>query len=207
VVCWWYKTRCICIPPPIHPFLRLEPLGSIKPLVLPIRPYLGNVAKLIRRRRISLKRDNHPQNPSVKSMALPALATATSAHHTANRANATSPQRSVPSHARTCAHGQADTRTRTRTRTRTGTRTQAHANDNKDALRVHAHEQTQGQTDTRTRTGRDTSTHTHAHQQTQALAHARTHAHKRKRTVARIRACAHKRCQPLPGHKNRVFIR
>jgi hypothetical protein len=35
----------------------------------PICPYLGNVAKLIRRRRISLKRDNHPKNPSVKSMA------------------------------------------------------------------------------------------------------------------------------------------
>jgi len=34
----------------------------------PICPYLGNVAKLIRRRRISLKRDNHPKNPSVKSM-------------------------------------------------------------------------------------------------------------------------------------------
>jgi hypothetical protein len=40
-------------------------LVSIRP---PIRPYLGNVAKLIRRRRISLKRDNHPKNPSVKSM-------------------------------------------------------------------------------------------------------------------------------------------
>ena len=38
---------------------------SLRP---PLRPYLGNVAKLIRRRRISLKRDNHPQNPSVKSM-------------------------------------------------------------------------------------------------------------------------------------------
>jgi hypothetical protein len=34
---------------------------SLRP---PIRPYLGNVAKLIRRRRISLKRDNHPKNPS-----------------------------------------------------------------------------------------------------------------------------------------------
>ena len=34
----------------------------------PLRPYLGNVAKLIRRRRISLKRDNHPKNPSVKSI-------------------------------------------------------------------------------------------------------------------------------------------
>jgi hypothetical protein len=40
---------------------------SLRP---PLRPYLGNVAKLIRRRRISLKRDHsHPKNPSVKSMA------------------------------------------------------------------------------------------------------------------------------------------
>ena len=31
-------------------------------------PKAANVAKLIRRRRISLKRDNHPQNPSVKSI-------------------------------------------------------------------------------------------------------------------------------------------
>ena len=38
----------------------------------PISPYLGNVAKQIRRRRISLKRDNHPTHPSVKSMAPPA---------------------------------------------------------------------------------------------------------------------------------------
>ena len=34
--------------PSLYPFLRP-----------PLRPYLGNVAKLIRRRRISLKRDNH----------------------------------------------------------------------------------------------------------------------------------------------------
>jgi len=57
-----------------------------------IPPEAANVAKLIRRRRISSKRDNHPQNPSVKSMAPSALATATSPH----RANATTAQRSAP---------------------------------------------------------------------------------------------------------------
>jgi hypothetical protein len=30
-----------------------------------ISPYLGNVAKLIHRRRISLKRDNHPQKKNI----------------------------------------------------------------------------------------------------------------------------------------------
>jgi hypothetical protein len=60
----------------LRPSLRpsLEPLGSIKPLVLTSAyslcapPKAANVAKLIRQRRISLKRDNHPQNPSVKSI-------------------------------------------------------------------------------------------------------------------------------------------
>jgi hypothetical protein len=42
-----------------------------------LHPSLRNVAKLIRRRRISLKRDNHPKNPSVRSL---------------HRANATSPR-------------------------------------------------------------------------------------------------------------------
>jgi hypothetical protein len=82
---------------------------SLRP---PLRPYLGNVAKLIRRRRISLKRDHsHPKNPSVKSMAPPAPRAAhcianssqriaTSSQRiglripciTAHRANATSPR-------------------------------------------------------------------------------------------------------------------
>jgi hypothetical protein len=44
--------------PSAHPFL-----------CSPTRPYLGNVAKLIRRRRISLKRDNQPQKKTmVKSI-------------------------------------------------------------------------------------------------------------------------------------------
>ena len=34
-----------------------------------IPPEAANVAKLIRRRRISSKRDKHPQNPSIKNMA------------------------------------------------------------------------------------------------------------------------------------------
>ena len=45
--------------------------------------------------RLTDPKKTHPQNPSVKSMTLPALATATSAHRAANRANATSPQRSA----------------------------------------------------------------------------------------------------------------
>ena len=69
------------IPPPIHDcaygalitlFCECKtPAGGRQYIyrLPPLRPYLGNVAKLIRRRRISLKRDNHPKNPSVKSMA------------------------------------------------------------------------------------------------------------------------------------------
>jgi hypothetical protein len=50
-----------------HPSTHPSAHPSICP---PIRPYLGNVAKLIRRRRISLKRDNHPpKKTKVKSMA------------------------------------------------------------------------------------------------------------------------------------------
>jgi hypothetical protein len=41
----------------------------------PLRPYLGNVAKLIRRRRISLKRDNHPKNPSAHPSLRPPIPT------------------------------------------------------------------------------------------------------------------------------------
>ena len=48
--------------PAIHPFR--------KPTIPSIHPYLDNVAKLIGRRRISLKRDNHPPKKNmVKSMA------------------------------------------------------------------------------------------------------------------------------------------
>jgi hypothetical protein len=54
-------------PPYIHPsaYLSTHTSHAIHPYLThrpPIRPSLGNVAKLIRRRRISLKRDNHPQN-------------------------------------------------------------------------------------------------------------------------------------------------